>query len=183
MSDWWKAVITTLSGLFSGFVLATANPWLADWVKRRQLHRALYIEMSANIGVLAAYGFLEGGREEYDNAVDMFGPLLHREAFEHALSQPDLFLRLRDAAIIRQVYEEMASLDDEVHGRNISAVLHDIADMMDDRALKARLMRKLVPVHLRANVVKLPEESRAWRRANARLKRERRSGRVDVENN
>jgi hypothetical protein len=168
MPDWVKVLI----GAVSGFVFAGVNPLVADWVKRRQLHRALYIELSANIGVLAAYGFLDSGRVEYEQAREIFGPLLQHEAFDHALKQPDVFLRMKDAGTIRFVYGWMASLDDEVHGRTLGSLLHDLAGLMDDGTLNVRLIRKLVPVHLRENVVKLPEESRAWRRAQARSKRD-----------
>src|SRR5690348_14284320 len=98
MSDWLKILISTLSGFVAGTIAQPLNLVIADSIKRRHLRRALYIELTANIGVLAAYAFKPRSDAEYFQAVDIFGPLLRYEAYDYAVKQPDVFLRLRDAA-------------------------------------------------------------------------------------
>jgi hypothetical protein len=168
MSDWLKILISTLSGFVAGTIAQPLNLVIADWVKRRHLRRALYIELTANIGVLAAYAFKPGSDSDYFRAVELFGPLLRHEAYDYALRQPDVFLRLRDAPIIRLLYERMAQIQEgsDVDVNDVSA---HVTTLIQAGELNARLLKKLAPEHARDDIIALESRRAEYMRRRKAL--------------
>lgn len=171
MSDWLKILISTLAGFSAAIVAEPLKAVITDVIKRRHLRRALYIELSANIGSLAHYGFRRDGESMYFYALSEWGAVTRRDAFEHALKQPDVFLRVRDAFTIRMVYELIHGLRED-GDYSINDLLRIVVKSMRAGDLDIKHIHKLAPKNSQDDLRALPakaDKAEQERGANAPL--------------
>jgi hypothetical protein len=167
----WETILATalVTSFFTSCVTEPVKAAIQSWLKRRELRRAIYHEISHNFGALRAQVIY--GREWPDHVRGIgvgFGMGFRRLAYDNALKEPALFYKLGHDEIywIDNMYRDWQNVvdkafeSDDQRLANAQFAMKSVLHHMKNRHISKRLMFRVSKTWMRSYFrAHLPNES------------------------
>lgn len=153
MGEWEKTLISTTAGFVAGLLAEPAKMWIGNRRKQTELRRALYVELNASLGRMAAflqYAENQSGTSDLDWAIKTFdlSPIRLDILDYYWEKERSLVMSLDEARWIAHIYRLFARLNERIDdpvGRvpEIRKAVEHIYLVARDGALPSRSLQVL----------------------------------------